>query len=374
MDSAACLKRMDAAMLVSSTEEISKMLKRGVRMEQKLCSRVKHSVDNLATGKKQPEELTSILKSLDGHIKDVTQFHQQLHGMCHNLVERARFIESNPTVTDERLAALIADHFLRHNMRTVADAIATHHGITALCDFDILLDREQIHRALANGQTARATTWATENASKLKKLGSPFRARLALQDFRNAIVDGRPDIMDWVRAEVTPYVMAPSSHMPELVSELQHLCGAALLDCDTRYHIDVTETGRELAAEFLSLCEQIHSSLQHGLLSSYMALGCTAVRTTHCTPHKGAACPTCDPTMHEIATRLPLSDKMVSKVTCRITGCLMDESNPPMMLPNGHVYSQAAIEQVAEANGGKFVDPRGREEFLPALAVRVYIT
>ena len=29
---------------------------------------------------------------------------------------------------------------------------------------------------------------------------------------------------------------------------------------------------------------------------------------------------------------------MVSSIICRITGKIMDENNPPMMLPNGEVY------------------------------------
>jgi macrophage erythroblast attacher len=36
----------------------------------------------------------------------------------------------------------------------------------------------------------------------------------------------------------------------------------------------------------------------------------------------------------------------------------MSDANPPMVLPNGYVYSQKAVEQIAAQNGGKVVCPR----------------
>lgn len=31
----------------------------------------------------------------------------------------------------------------------------------------------------------------------------------------------------------------------------------------------------------------------------------------------------------------------------------MDEHNPPMILPNGNAYSEKALKEMAERNGGK---------------------
>jgi hypothetical protein len=36
----------------------------------------------------------------------------------------------------------------------------------------------------------------------------------------------------------------------------------------------------------------------------------------------------------------------------------MNEANPPMVLPNGLVYSSKACEQIMAANGGKMVCPK----------------
>jgi macrophage erythroblast attacher len=36
----------------------------------------------------------------------------------------------------------------------------------------------------------------------------------------------------------------------------------------------------------------------------------------------------------------------------------MNEDNPPLVLPNGYVYSRKALEEMAKANQGKITCPR----------------
>lgn len=40
-----------------------------------------------------------------------------------------------------------------------------------------------------------------------------------------------------------------------------------------------------------------------------------------------------------LATPLPFSKHLHSKLVCHLTRELMNEDNPPMVLPNGYVYS-----------------------------------
>lgn len=42
----------------------------------------------------------------------------------------------------------------------------------------------------------------------------------------------------------------------------------------------------------------------------------------------------------------------MSSLVCRITGDVMDELNPPMVVPNGQVYSKAGLHAMALVNGG----------------------
>lgn len=50
----------------------------------------------------------------------------------------------------------------------------------------------------------------------------------------------------------------------------------------------------------------------------------------------------------------------------------MDENNPPMVLPNGNVYSLKAINEMTETKGS-FADPRSMEEFSFCQAKKAYV-
>ena len=53
----------------------------------------------------------------------------------------------------------------------------------------------------------------------------------------------------------------------------------------------------------------------------------------------------------DLAQGLPWSKHVHSKLVCALTREIMNEHNPPMVLPNGAVYSQKAIQQLASAKG-----------------------
>ena len=65
----------------------------------------------------------------------------------------------------------------------------------------------------------------------------------------------------------------------------------------------------------------------------------------------------CLQSFQQLADGLPYAKHVHSKLICSITHELMTGQTHPMMLPNGNVYSQKGIEQVAAANNGRIVDP-----------------
>jgi macrophage erythroblast attacher len=64
------------------------------------------------------------------------------------------------------------------------------------------------------------------------------------------------------------------------------------------------------------------------------------------------------PDFQALAAGLPYAKHVHSKLICAVTREIMTDANPPMVLPNGYVYSQKAVEQIAAQNGGKVVCPR----------------
>lgn len=60
----------------------------------------------------------------------------------------------------------------------------------------------------------------------------------------------------------------------------------------------------------------------------------------------------------KLAEALPWSKHVHSKLVCSITREIMNEHNPPMVLPNGAVYSEKAVQQVASKNHNIFTCPK----------------
>lgn len=79
------------------------------------------------------------------------------------------------------------------------------------------------------------------------------------------------------------------------------------------------------------------------------------------------------PDFQALAEGLPYAKHVHSKLICAVTREIMTDANPPMVLPNGYVYSQKALEQVAARNGGKIVCPRTGSVYSCDEARRAYI-
>ncbi len=77
--------------------------------------------------------------------------------------------------------------------------------------------------------------------------------------------------------------------------------------------------------------------------------------------------PLCDTLFQQLSTNLPYATHIHSKLVCRITGQLMDDRNPPMVLPNGNVYSLKGVESISKE--GVLTDPRTNEQF-PVTALK----
>jgi macrophage erythroblast attacher len=73
--------------------------------------------------------------------------------------------------------------------------------------------------------------------------------------------------------------------------------------------------------------------------------------------------PLCDSRFQELAKDLPFAHFSNSKLICRISGLKMDTNNPPMVMPNGNVYSWKSMKEISMANNGIITDPKTNEKF-----------
>ena len=99
-----------------------------------------------------------------------------------------------------------------------------------------------------------------------------------------------------------------------------------------------------------------------------------SLKTSFCyTNNKCLSCPICNEEIGKVASTLPASNHQISTLICRITGEIMDSSNPPLALPNGQVYSTKAINEQINANG-KFVCPVTNSECTLDECKKVFIS
>jgi macrophage erythroblast attacher len=107
-----------------------------------------------------------------------------------------------------------------------------------------------------------------------------------------------------------------------------------------------------------------------GLQAGLTALKCPLSFEEGCTKED----PLHLPEMKALAAGLPWAKHVTSKLVCSVTLGVMDDNNPPWVLPNGYVYSQRALDRLEREHGGKIVCPVTgiaclRESCVPAYIV-----
>ena len=63
---------------------------------------------------------------------------------------------------------------------------------------------------------------------------------------------------------------------------------------------------------------------------------------SHCyqAGHKSSECPVCSHPLNILGRPLPYAHCAQSRLVCPMSGHIMNENNPPMVLPNGYVYGE----------------------------------
>jgi len=104
--------------------------------------------------------------------------------------------------------------------------------------------------------------------------------------------------------------------------------------------------------------------------------GLTCLNSTECieNPQPSSKCPVCHPKLAVIAALLPQANRRNSTLVCAISGAAMNEDNPPMALPNGHVYGKALLVDMATANMGQIRCPRTGDSYDFAELRKVYVS
>lgn len=268
--------------------------------------------------------------------------------------------------TRTRLDILLVDHLLRNGHYDTATRLATTSGIGLLTDAHVFDSARRIVSALLHDHDCSpALAWCADNRARLFKVKSPLEFKLHVQRFIELRRTGdRPAAITYARRNLAPWAGL-------YMAELQRAVTALVFTPTTRstvYRALFDESQwRSLADLFLRDLYRLNSLTPESLLHVYLQAGLSALKTPASgKPGGSREDPLRLPAFQRLAAQLPYAKHMHSKLLCAVTRELMSDANPPVVLPNGMVYSQRGVDQLmaqhawTQGDGGGGVGEAGR--------------
>lgn len=298
--------------------------------------------------------------------------------------------------TAQRLDRMLVDYLLREQYPRTAALLSQTRHLDGLVDRELFSEMDAVEATLmpapADDRTgavskpascATALAWCTENKAALKKAKSTLEFELRLQEYIELVRVRTPaslqQAISYARRHLVPYC-----EESELRSTVFRALG--LLACDPTTHGDLyPEFGPDrwagLRTKFRATALQIHSLPAQATLHLALSAGLSALKVPDCygrglRPRANPDCPVCAPDrLGQLATEVPWSHHVNSTLICRVTGRVMNDDDPPLVLPNGAVYSSSGIMELARASPpGQVTDPASGVSFNVADARKMFIS
>ena len=273
---------------------------------------------------------------------------------------------------EKKINNLVLDFFLREKFLETAKNYIEEEKITSCVEYSIFTEIQNIIHSLKHHDLSAALKWTTANKSKLAKINSNLKFKLLCQTFIEKYKNGAlTDCITFARENFKDFT-DNIKEIPALMTLLAMTPKQANF-IDKYSKLLSEERWSDLETEFKSVFFQLYSMKSNSLLEILFQSGLMSLKSNFCFGEKKClACPICSEDIGNIAKMLPMSNHPVSTLICRITGEIMDSSNPPLALPNGQVYSEKAINEQIKANG-KFVCPVTNEEYTYEQCKKVFI-
>ncbi|KAI8969207.1 CTLH/CRA C-terminal to lish motif domain-containing protein [Mycotypha africana] len=319
-----------------------------VYMQEKIESSIRNSELSVEKG---IETLADIRKHVDKLSRRLQKF-KELDAVQINKIEKRikNLLEieevTSPTAPEftawckTRLHRVIVDYLLREGLTGTAQRVAKESHIEDMVDIDLFTQAEKIEQALRNHSCKECLAWCTENKSNLRKMRSTLEFNLRLQEHIELARGNKGlEAITYAQKYLTPWNATEHKRIGQAMGLLAYSS-----DTQCQPYKDLYDHARwqELIDQFRTDNFALCSLTSHPLLSITLQAGLSALKTPQCyvPEDQNVNCPICDnQTLGNLAEKLPLSHHVNSTIVCRISGKIMNEDNPPMLLPNGRVYS-----------------------------------
>ena len=319
------------------------------------------------------EELQKKFTEID---KKENTLYEEFTKRCNQLkiIDKEFNFENLKLFCEKKIDNLLLDYFLREKYLETAKKFITEEKLNDSLEYSAYLEMQNIVHSLKHKELNEALKWTQVNKNKLSKINSDLKLKIVLQMFIEKYKNGEvnecvtfarenfKEFLDKYISEISK-VMFLLALKPEQIKKLKDY--KELLS-DERWTL--------LESNFLSTFFEIFSLNYSSFLEILFQSGLMSLKTSFCyTNNKCLSCPICNEEIGKVASTLPASNHQISTLICRITGEIMDTSNPPLALPNGQVYSTKAINAQINANG-KFVCPVTNKEFTLEECKKVFIS
>lgn len=235
---------------------------------------------------------------------------------------------------------------LRCGYHGAAGTLAQTAGLQALTDGHVFAGARAVVEGLKQRRCTEALAWCERYQARLKKARSPLEFRLRVQEFLELVRGDRLSAaIKYARTDLAPWA---AQYGPELQRAAAVLAFRAHTRCEPYTALFSDQRWEDLVALFLAELYRLHSLPPASLLEVHLQAGLSALKTPQSYSSScGHEDPLHLPAFRTLAAGLPHAKHVHSKLVCSFTGQVMGEHNPPMVLPNGLVYSEAAVRQLS---------------------------
>ncbi|XP_030620781.1 E3 ubiquitin-protein transferase MAEA isoform X3 [Chanos chanos] len=242
-----------------------------------------------------------------------------------------------------------------------------------LVNIEMFLTAKEVEESLERQETSTCLAWCHDNKSRLRKMKSCLEFSLRIQEFIELIRQNKR--MDAVRHARKHFSQAEGGQL----DEVRQVMGMLAFPSDTHIspYKDLLDPARwkMLIQQFRYDNYRLHQLGNNSVFTITLQAGLSAIKTPQCYKEDGTSknpdCPVCSKSLNKLAQPLPMAHCANSRLVCKISGEVMNENNPPMMLPNGYVYGYNSLLSIRQDD--KVVCPRTKEVFNFSQAEKVYI-
>lgn len=275
----------------------------------------------------------------------------------------------------QRLDRMLVEYFLRAGYYNTAVKLAYQSKIEDLTNIDIFLVSKDVEESLERKETAKCLAWCHDNKSKLRRMKSNLEFQLRQQEFIEFIrTDQRLEAVKHARRH---FVGLEEHQMPDVQKVMGLL--AFMPDTQVSPYKELLNPDRwkALVHQFRQENFKLFQLNHHSVFTVTLQAGLSALKTPQCYKSDGSSkntdCPVCSKHLNELGKKLPYAHCAQSRLICSISGEPLNENNPPMMLPNGHVYGYNSLAAIAAESDGEVTCPRTKQNFVLDDAEKVFV-